>query len=40
LYERDGAELGKGEEKGENVKMRDRKFKDVVEREMSMAQRK
>jgi hypothetical protein len=40
VYEREGAELGKGEEKGENLKMRDRKFKVVVEREMSMSQRK
>jgi len=32
--------MGKGEEKGENLKMRDRKFKEVVEREMNMAQRK
>jgi len=40
LYEREGAEWGKGEEKGENLKMRDRKFKEVVEREMSTAQRK
>jgi hypothetical protein len=40
LYEREGAELGKGEEKGENLKMSDRKFKEVVEREKVMVQRK
>jgi len=40
VYEREGAELRKGEEKGENLKMRDRKFKEFVEREMSMVQRK
>jgi hypothetical protein len=40
VYEREGSELGEVEEKGENLKMRDSKFKEVIEREMSMAQRK
>lgn len=40
MYEGKGAELGRREEKGENLIMRDRKFKEVVEREMNMPQRK
>jgi len=40
VYKKEGAELGRREEKGENLIMRDRKFKEVVEREMNMAQRK
>ena len=40
MYKKEGAELGRREEKGENLIMRDRKFKEVVEREMNMAQRK
>jgi hypothetical protein len=36
VYEKDRAVLRKEEKKGDNLKLRDRKFKEVVERELSM----